>query len=96
MQHVTHAVCEVVSPHSLGSGAPGPESFAGGVVGASGVPASPCPGAAVSAGFVSVTGAVASFDEEHAVECRANADYEAYRARGRMKDGRRFGRPPNP
>src|SRR5918994_6916474 len=35
-------------------------------------------------------------DEEHAVECRANADYEAYRARGRMKDGRRFGRPPNP
>jgi transposase len=35
-------------------------------------------------------------DEEHEVECRANADYEAYRARGRMKDGRRFGRPPNP
>ena len=35
-------------------------------------------------------------DEEHDVECRANADYEAYRARGRMKDGRRFGRPPNP
>ena len=35
-------------------------------------------------------------EEEHAVECRANADYEAYRARGRMKDGRRFGRPPNP
>jgi hypothetical protein len=34
--------------------------------------------------------------EEHQVECRANADYEAYRARGRMKDGRRFGRPPNP
>jgi transposase len=34
-------------------------------------------------------------EEEHAVECRANADYEAYRARGRMKDGRRFGRPPN-
>jgi transposase len=34
--------------------------------------------------------------EEHEVECRANADYEAYRARGRMKDGRRFGRPPNP
>ena len=35
-------------------------------------------------------------EEEHEVECRANADYEAYRARGRMKDGRRFGRPPNP
>ena len=30
------------------------------------------------------------------VECRANAAYEAYRARGRMKDGRRFGRPPKP
>jgi hypothetical protein len=35
-------------------------------------------------------------EEEHEVQCRANADYEAYRARGRMKDGRRFGRPPNP
>jgi transposase len=35
-------------------------------------------------------------EEEHQVECRANADYEAYRARGVMKDGRRFGRPPNP
>jgi len=35
-------------------------------------------------------------EEEHAVECQANADYEAYRARGVMKDGRRFGRPPNP
>ena len=34
-------------------------------------------------------------EEEHAVERRANADYEAYRARGVMKDGRRFGRPPN-
>jgi transposase len=34
-------------------------------------------------------------EEEHATECRANADYEAYRARGVMKDGRRFGRPPN-
>jgi len=29
-------------------------------------------------------------------ECRANRDYEAYRAGGVMKDGRRFGRPPNP
>src|SRR3954469_2583026 len=35
-------------------------------------------------------------EEEHAVECRANAAYEAYRARGVMKDGRRFGRPPDP
>src|SRR4051794_30584749 len=35
-------------------------------------------------------------EEEHEVECRANADYEAYRARGVMKDGRRFGRPPDP
>ncbi|HEV2771162.1 MAG TPA: transposase [Solirubrobacteraceae bacterium] len=35
-------------------------------------------------------------EEEHAVECQANANYEAYRARGVMKDGRRFGRPPNP
>src|SRR3954470_1118544 len=34
--------------------------------------------------------------EEHQAECRANADYEAYRARGVMKDGRRFGRPPDP
>ncbi|MEK6252631.1 MAG: transposase [Actinomycetota bacterium] len=29
-------------------------------------------------------------------ERQANRDYEAYRARGVMKDGRRFGRPPNP
>src|SRR4051812_29051116 len=35
-------------------------------------------------------------DKELAVERDANAQYEAYRARGRMKDGRRFGRPPNP
>jgi transposase-like protein DUF772/DDE family transposase len=34
-------------------------------------------------------------EEEHQVECRANAAYGAYRARGVMKDGRRFGRPPN-
>ncbi len=34
--------------------------------------------------------------EELEVEREANARYEAYRARGRMKDGRRFGRPPNP
>jgi transposase len=30
------------------------------------------------------------------VERRANEAYAAYRARGRMRDGRRFGRPPNP
>jgi transposase len=30
------------------------------------------------------------------VECRANQAYEGYRAQGRMKDGRRFGGPPNP
>src|SRR5919112_1431577 len=35
-------------------------------------------------------------EEELAVERDANAQYEAYRARGRMKDGRRFVRPPNP
>ena len=35
-------------------------------------------------------------EEEHSVECQANAAYEAYRARGLMQDGRRFGRPPKP
>ena len=35
-------------------------------------------------------------EEELWTECQANAAYEAYRARGVMKDGRRFGRPPNP
>ena len=35
-------------------------------------------------------------DEELWTEVRANEAYEAYRARGRMKDGRRFGRPPTP
>src|SRR5215212_772647 len=35
-------------------------------------------------------------EEEHQVGCRANADYEAYRARGVMRDGRRFGAPPKP
>ena len=34
--------------------------------------------------------------EDWREERRANRDYEAYRARGVMKDGRRFGRPPNP
>src|SRR5271169_4111267 len=35
-------------------------------------------------------------EQELAVECAANAAYEAYRARGVMKDGRRFGAPPKP
>jgi hypothetical protein len=35
-------------------------------------------------------------EEELWTECQASAAYEAYRARGVMKDGRRFGRPPNP
>jgi transposase len=35
-------------------------------------------------------------DEELWTEVRANQAYEAYRSRGRMKDGRRFGRPPDP
>jgi transposase len=34
--------------------------------------------------------------EDWRTERRANRDYEAYRARGVMADGRRFGRPPNP
>jgi transposase len=35
-------------------------------------------------------------EEEHRAECRANAAYEAYRARGVDKNGKKFGRPPNP
>jgi transposase len=35
-------------------------------------------------------------EEDHAVHCQANEAYEAYRARGVMKDGRRFGKPPTP
>jgi transposase len=35
-------------------------------------------------------------EEELFTECRANAAYEDYRARGVMKDGRRFGAPPKP
>jgi Transposase DDE domain len=35
-------------------------------------------------------------EEEHEVHCRANEAYEDYRARGVMKDGRRFGKPPTP
>jgi Transposase DDE domain/Transposase domain (DUF772) len=33
---------------------------------------------------------------EHRMEIKANQAYEAYRARGVMRDGRRFGRPPDP
>jgi len=35
-------------------------------------------------------------EEELEVERRANAEYEAYRARGVIKNGRRFGSPPKP
>ena len=35
-------------------------------------------------------------EEELSVQRRSNEAYESYRAQGRMKDGRRFGRPPNP
>ena len=35
-------------------------------------------------------------EEDLAVQRRTNDRYEAYRARGRMKDGRRFGGPPKP
>jgi transposase len=34
--------------------------------------------------------------EDWRTQRRANRDYEAYRSRGVMRDGRRFGRPPNP
>ena len=40
--------------------------------------------------------AAGRLDEELSVERRANEAYEAYREQGRMRDGRRFGRPPNP
>ncbi len=35
-------------------------------------------------------------EEELQTECQANQAYEAYRARGVMKNGRRFGAPPKP
>jgi hypothetical protein len=35
-------------------------------------------------------------EKEHRVELEANAAYEAYKARGVMRDGRRFGKPPKP
>jgi hypothetical protein len=37
-----------------------------------------------------------SLEEELWTEVRANRAHETYRARGRMKDGPRFGRPPDP
>ncbi|MBV8221634.1 MAG: transposase [Solirubrobacterales bacterium] len=40
--------------------------------------------------------AAARLDEDLGVERRANEAYEGYRAQGRMRDGRRFGGPPNP
>jgi hypothetical protein len=39
---------------------------------------------------------VRRLEQELSVEREANAAYEAYRARGVMKDGRRFGAPPKP
>src|ERR671929_1852617 len=41
-------------------------------------------------------GAKRRLEKELWTEVRANHAYEDYRARGRMKDGRRFGRPPDP
>src|SRR3954451_14193015 len=35
-------------------------------------------------------------EEEHRTECHANIAYEAYRARGVDKNGKKFGRPPEP
>jgi hypothetical protein len=35
-------------------------------------------------------------EEDHELHCRANEAYAAYRARGVMNDGRRFGMPPTP
>ena len=35
-------------------------------------------------------------EEEHDVHCQANEAYEQWRETGRMKNGRRFGAPPNP
>jgi hypothetical protein len=40
--------------------------------------------------------AAGRLDQDLEVERRANEAYAAYRAQGWMKDGRRFGRPPNP
>jgi hypothetical protein len=35
-------------------------------------------------------------EEAHRVEIESNAAYEAYKARGVMRDGRKFGKPPKP
>jgi hypothetical protein len=40
--------------------------------------------------------AVGRLESDLDVERRSNDAYEAYRAQGRMRDGRRFGRPPDP
>jgi len=40
--------------------------------------------------------AAGRLDDDLAAERRGNEAYEAYRAQGRMKDGRRFGAPPKP
>ena len=40
--------------------------------------------------------ALERLEAELAAECAGNEAYEAYRQRGRMRDGRRFGRPPDP
>jgi len=40
--------------------------------------------------------ALRQLEEQLEVERQANIAYEAYRGRGRMRDGRRFGAPPNP
>jgi hypothetical protein len=40
--------------------------------------------------------AMRRLEEDLQTECRANAAYEAYRARGVMRDGRRMGSPPKP
>jgi Transposase DDE domain len=43
-----------------------------------------------------LTEAKRRLEEEHQVHCQANEAYEQWRATGRMKNGRRFGAPPNP
>ena len=40
--------------------------------------------------------ALERLEAELAAECAGNEAYEAYREQGRMRDGRRFGRPPDP
>ena len=40
--------------------------------------------------------ALERLEAELCAECAGNEAYEAYRQRGRMRDGRRFGRPPDP